>query len=31
MIDGQNVCDEPARQDLITYDNIKKNCNKSRR
>ena len=24
MIDGQNLCDQPVKNDLITYDNIRK-------
>ena len=31
MIDGQNFFDQPIRNNLITYDNIQKNCNRSRR
>ena len=31
MIDRQNVFDQPVENNLKTYDNIRKNCNRSRR
>ena len=31
MIDGKNVFDQPVKSDMKTYDNIQKNCNRSRR
>ena len=31
MIDVQNLFDPPVRNDIITYDYIRKKCNNSRR